>query len=95
MSDTLPLQTIPNPNRDRLGFPPPQTPEPDGKRERERQAERAHAEAFAYAEQLLVLARQLLGDLRNASTFNASVAAKREAEKIEKLARKLRGRLQD
>lgn len=89
-----PGQTIPNPNQDRLGFPPPQTPEPSNKHAREVQTERAHAEALQYAEELALRARQLRDELRKANGPLVSATVKQEAEKIEKLARKLRGRLQ-
>ena len=85
-------QTIPNPNRDRLGFPPPQTPEPADKKQRPVQSERAHAEALAYSEDLVLLTRRLRDELKAGS--GPFYAAFQVSEKIAKLARKLRGRLQ-
>ena len=93
MDSSLEPQTIPNPNQDRLGFPPPQTSKPSNKGQREAQSQRAHAEALQVAEELLSQARQLREKLRDKDIAHSG-SVKQQTEKIGKLARKLRSRLQ-
>lgn len=86
-------QVIPNANQDRLGFP--DHPVPDGRKTDQGSvsSKRSHAEALQLAEELLTRAQKLRDDLKKAGEYVVPLASIDETEKIEKLARKIRGQL--
>lgn len=66
---------------------------PNGKSQKDAIAEQQHAQALKSAEQLVTLAQELKGELERAGTFVVPVSTIKKTEDIEKLARKIRGKL--
>jgi hypothetical protein len=67
---------------------------PSGKSQRGEMLKAEYAENRKEASQLLELAQQLHGDLEKNSQYVFSLSDLKKAEEIEKLARKIRGRMQ-
>ena len=66
---------------------------PDGRSQKNAIAKQQHAEALKEADQLADLADALRDELRKAGTFVIPVGAVKKTEEIEKLAKRIRGRL--
>jgi hypothetical protein len=66
---------------------------PDGKSQNNEIAKREHEAALKDADQLIALAQQLKEQLVKAGDYVVPVASVKKTEDIEKLARKIRGRL--
>jgi hypothetical protein len=66
---------------------------PNGKSRNNAIARDEHKKALAEAAQLVTLSEQLRDEVQKAGEYVVSVAAVRKTEEIEKLARKIRGRL--
>ncbi len=90
-------QTIPNPNRDRLGMPPNPVSAPSSATNQHRtgQLKSLHAEALRDADELYTRVSKLRDELRSAGDYVVPVSAMTEAERIEKLAHKLRSQLKN
>lgn len=68
---------------------------PNGKSRNNAIAQDEHKKALKEADQLVALSEQLRDELRKAGNYVVPVAALRQTEEIEKLAKKIRGRLKD
>jgi hypothetical protein len=68
---------------------------PNGKSQKDAIATQEHAQALKEAGQLIDLAQQLKDELEKAGNFVVPVATVKKTEDIEKLARRIRGRLKD
>ena len=68
---------------------------PNGKSQKDAIAQAEHEKALKDAESLAALANQLKDDLQKAGNFTMPVAALKKTEEIEKLARRIRGHLQN
>lgn len=92
-----PGQTIPNPNQERLGMPQNPVPPVNGSSNgrRSAQSKYAHAEALREAEELCTQAQQLRDELKAGGEFVLPASAIADAQKIEKLAHKLRMQLKN
>lgn len=90
-------QSIPNPNQERLGMPQNRAPLPAGNQTNPQTARSKylHAEALRDAEELCTRAQNLRDQLKSAGEYVVPVSAITDAQKIEKLAHKLRGQLKD
>jgi hypothetical protein len=66
---------------------------PNGKSQKDAIAEQQHAQALKSAEQLIGLAQELKSELEKAGNFVVPVSTIKKTEDIEKLARKIRGKL--
>jgi hypothetical protein len=66
---------------------------PNGKAQRDAIAKKQHEDALKDAEQLVTLAEEIREDIKKAGDFTVPIPALRRTEEIEKLARKIRGRL--
>jgi hypothetical protein len=66
---------------------------PDGKSQKNAIAKEQHDQALKEAEQLVTEAQQLRDELRRAGTFVVSVSSVKKTEDIERLAKRIRGRL--
>lgn len=66
---------------------------PNGKSQKDAIAQAEHEKALKDAESLAALANQLREDLEKAGNYTVPVSALRKTEEIEKLARRIRGRL--
>ena len=66
---------------------------PNGKSRNNAIARDEHKKALAEAAELVTLSEQLRDEVQKAGEYVVSVAAVRKTEEIEKLARKIRGRL--
>lgn len=82
---TIPLP--PNPDEDRRL--------PNGKSQKNALAKQDHEEALKDANQLIQVAQQLRDELKQAGEFVVPVSSLKKTEEIEKLARRIRGRLKD
>lgn len=78
----------------------PRAPDPDedkklpnGKSQKDEIAKRAHEEALKEAESLVSIAQDLRDELKRAGNYVVPVASVKKTEEIEKLARRIRGRL--
>jgi len=67
---------------------------PNGKSQKDAIAEAEHEKALKDAQSLVALANQLKDDLQKAGNFTVPISALKKTEEIEKLARRIRGRLQ-
>ena len=79
----LPLP--PNPDED--------TKLPNGKSQKDAIAKHEHEEALKDAQDLLTAAQQLKAELQNAGQYVVPVSSVKKTEEIERLARRIRGRL--
>jgi hypothetical protein len=76
---------IPNPNEDdRL---------PNGKSRRDEIAKQEHEQALKDTDELIAVAQQLKDELQKAGTYVVPLSSVKKTEEIEKLARRIRGRL--
>jgi hypothetical protein len=66
---------------------------PNGKSQKDAMAEQEHSEALKEANRLVGLATEVKDELEKAGNFVVPVSTLRKTEEIEKLARKIRGRL--
>lgn len=85
----------PEPEQHRLHLPDVESDPrlPNGKSQKDAIAEQQHNDALKAANELADLAQQLKGDLQKAGNFVVPVSTIRKTEEIEKLARKIRGKL--
>src|SRR5689334_22643118 len=81
--NTLPLPSKPNEDQ-RL---------PDGKSQKDAIAKEQHEQALKDAHQLITMAEELRDELKRAGDYVVPVSSVKKTEEIEKLARKIRGRL--
>jgi len=79
------LPPVANPDED--------TKLPNGKSQKDAIAKQDHERALKEAEDLLSLAQQLRDELQRAGNYVVPVASVKKTEEIEKLARRIRGRL--
>jgi len=66
---------------------------PNGKSQKDAIAEQQHTQALKDAEQLLALSQELKDELQRAGKYVVPLATVKKTEEIERLARKIRGRL--
>ncbi len=66
---------------------------PNGKSQRDAIAKAEHASALKNADRLIELAQEIKSDLEKAGSFVVPLATVKKTEEVEKLARKIRGRL--
>jgi hypothetical protein len=66
---------------------------PDGKSQKNAIAKEQHEQALKDAEQLVAMAQDLRDQLKQAGTFVVPLASVKKTEEIEKLAKRIRGRL--
>jgi len=79
------LPRIPNPDEDKKL--------PNGKSQKDEIAKQDHQQALREAEDLLAMAEQLRDELKKAGNYVIPVTSVKKTEEIEKLARRIRGRL--
>ena len=79
------LPRVPNPDED--------TKLPNGKSQKNEIAKQDHQQALKDAEDLVSMAEQLRDELKKAGDYVVPVASVKKTEEIEKLARRIRGRL--
>ena len=84
----------------RQPFPNPEKPEqdrklPNGKSQNNAIAKNDHEQALKDANELITVAEQLRDELRKAGNYVVPVSSVKKTEEIEKLARRIRGRLKD
>jgi hypothetical protein len=82
---TLPIP--PNPNED--------TKLPNGKSQKDAIAKQEHEQALKDVNDLISVAQQLREELQKSGEHVVSVSSVKKTEEIERLARKIRGRLKD
>ena len=81
-------------NRRTLPDPEPEdTKLPNGKSQKDAISKQEHADALKDVESLIHLAEELRDDLKHSGEYVVSVSSLRKTEDIEKLARRIRGRL--
>lgn len=68
---------------------------PNGKSQKDAIAEREHAEALKDAGRLIDLAQQVKGDLEKAGNYVVPLSTVKKTEEIERLAKRIRGRLKE
>jgi hypothetical protein len=68
---------------------------PNGKSQRDEIARQQHADALKDVDALVAAAEELRDQLKHAGDFVVPVSSVRKTEEIEKLARKIRGRLKN
>ena len=66
---------------------------PDGRSQREEMLKQDHKKSLEDADELLKLAEQLKGDLERDDRHVLSISTLKKTEEIEKLAKRIRGRL--
>jgi hypothetical protein len=66
---------------------------PNGKSQRDEIARQQHADALKDVDSLVAAAEELRDELKHAGNYVVPVTSLRKTEEIEKLARKIRGRL--
>ena len=85
------------PNQDQHVPVPPNPDEdrklPDGKSQNNAIAKEAHEQALKDASNLVTVAEQLRDELQKAGSYVVPVSSLKKTEEIEKLARRIRGRL--
>jgi hypothetical protein len=91
------LEQQPNP---RHPFPNPEKPEqdrklPNGKSQNDAIAKQNHEQALKDTNDLITVAQQLKDELQKAGNYVVPVSSMKKTEEIEKLARRIRGRLKD
>jgi hypothetical protein len=79
-----PLQRLPDNEEERL---------PNGKSQRDAIAKEQHEQALKDANDLLTAAQQLKDELQKAGDYVVPLSSVKKTEEIEKLARRIRGRL--
>ena len=79
------LPAPPNPNED--------VKLPNGKSQKDEIAKQQHQQALKDANNLVEVAEQLRDELKNSGNYVVSVSSVRKTEEIERLARRIRGRL--
>ncbi len=67
---------------------------PNGKSQKDAMAREQHEQALKDAKELITVAEQLRDELQKAGDYVVPVSSVRKTEQIEKLAKKIRGRLQ-
>lgn len=85
----------PEPGRQRLPFPDDDSDKklPNGKSQKDAIAEQQHADALKAAGEMIDLAQQVKTELQRAGNFVVPVSTIKKTEEIEKLARRIRGKL--
>ena|SRR5689334_11255294 len=88
-------QNSPQPEDRTLPLPDTQTDRrlPNGKSQNDAIARDQHERSLKDAEQLIALSQQLKDEIQKAGTFVVPLATVKKTEEIEKLARRIRGRL--
>ncbi len=89
-------QSPQDPNDDKLHLPKTPGEEerlPNGKSQRNEIARQQHEEALKDADNLLAAAEELRDELKRAGNYVVPVSSLRRTEEIEKLAKRIRGRL--
>ncbi|MBV9302530.1 MAG: hypothetical protein JOY62_16815 [Acidobacteriaceae bacterium] len=86
-----------NPSRQ---LPVPPSPEedrklPNGKSQNDAIAKAAHEQALKDTKELITVAEQLQDELQKAGSYVVPVSSLKKTEEIEKLARRIRGRLKE
>ena len=83
--------------RERQGFPPNSEDRklPNGKSQKDAIAKDDHEKALKDANDLVAIAEELRDELKRAGDYVVPVSSVKKTEEIEKLARKIRGRLKD
>ena len=81
-------------------FPNPERPEqdrklPNGKSQNDAIAKQNHEQALKDTNDLITVAQQLKDELQKAGNYVVPVSSVKKTEEIEKLARRIRGRLKD
>jgi hypothetical protein len=66
---------------------------PNGKSQKNAIAKEQHEQALKDAEQLVAVARELRDELKQAGTFVVPLSSVKKTEEVEKLAKRIRGRL--
>jgi hypothetical protein len=66
---------------------------PDGKSQKNAIAKEQHEQALKDADQLVAMAQDLRDEIRQAGTFVVPLSSVKKTEEIEKLAKRIRGRL--
>lgn len=79
------MPRIPNPEEDRKL--------PNGKSQKDEMAKQDHKQALREAEDLLSIAQELRDELQKAGNYVVPLSSVKKTEEIEKLARRIRGRL--
>jgi hypothetical protein len=87
-----------DPQNQRRPLPIPPAPDedtrlPDGKSQKNAIAKQQHEEALKDVNDLLAVAQELKDELQKAGNYVVPVSSVKKTEEIEKLARKIRGRL--
>ena len=79
----------------RRPFPPQEEDEklPNGKSQKDAIAKQQHEQALKDTDELIAAAQQLKQELEKSGTYVVSVSSVKKTEDIEKLARRIRGRL--
>ncbi len=80
-----PLPLPPNPNED--------VKLPNGKSQKDEIAKQQHQQALKDANNLITLAQQLRDELQKSGDYVVSLSSVKKTEEIERLARRIRGRL--
>jgi hypothetical protein len=85
---------------DENGLPIPKSPNedtklPNGKSQRDEIARQEHAKALKDVDALVTAAQQLRDELKRAGDYVLPVGSVRKTEEIEKLAKRIRGRLKN
>lgn len=83
---------------DRLPIPPNPGEDgrlPNGKSQKDAIAKQQHEQTLKDADDLIAVAQQLKDELEKAGNFVVPVASVKKTEEIERLARRIRGRLRD
>ena len=96
LASSASLQNDQPPDRRRLKLPPGVEDDPrlpDGKSQKNAIAKAQHEEALKEADRLIELAQSLRKEIQDAGTYVVPVNSLKRTEDIEKLARKIRGRL--
>ncbi|MGH9581654.1 MAG: hypothetical protein ACRD4O_01810 [Bryobacteraceae bacterium] len=83
-----PQLPLPNPGNDNPRLP-------NGKSQKDAIAKEDHEKALQETDRLIATAQQLKAELQKAGDYVVPVSAVRKTKEIERLARKIRGRLKD
>ncbi len=88
-------QTPPEPGRHELPIPNPDQDErlPNGKWRKDEIAKQEHEQALKDTNELITVAEQLKEELQKAGDYVVPLGSVKKTEEIEKLARRIRGRL--
>jgi hypothetical protein len=93
-------QTQDQPSLDDHRLPIPKSPDedqrlPNGKSQRDEIAKQQHADALKEVDSLVAAAEELRDELKRAGDYVVPVGSVRKTEEIEKLAKRIRGRLKN